>query len=150
GHDLQADSGEILNPATIPSDLDDIVTRGLPPSQELQADRGMTLTPETIHSDPDDIATRGLPPRLKVKLHRGKPLPAIWQAKLTLGASVPDTDDTFALVPRVRWDLGDDLTKMLLSINRGLEVIPRLGDNVDANAAWKLPWGIALIPLVPC
>src|SRR5262249_17160005 len=53
------------------------------------------------------------------------------------------------LVPRVRWDLGDDLTKMLLSINPGLGVIPRLGDNVDANAAWKLPWGIALIPLVP-
>ena len=39
---------------------------------------------------------------------------------------------------------------MLLSINPGLGVNPGLGDNVDANAVWKLPWGIALIPLVPC
>src|SRR5262245_4863644 len=29
-------------------------------------------------------------------------------------------------------------------------IIPGRGDNVDANAVWKLPWGIALIPLVPC
>jgi hypothetical protein len=39
---------------------------------------------------------------------------------------------------------------MLLSINPGLRVNPGLGDNVDANAWWKLPWGIALIPLIPC
>jgi hypothetical protein len=38
---------------------------------------------------------------------------------------------------------------MLLSINPGLGVNPGLGDNVDANAVWKLPWGIALIPLAP-
>jgi hypothetical protein len=93
----------------------------------------------TIHSDLDDIATRGLLPRLEVHLHRGKPLPANWQDKVTLGTRVPDTDDTFAIVPRDRWDLGHNHTKMVSSI------IPEL----DANEAWKLPWGIALIPLVP-
>jgi len=127
--ELQPDRGLTMNLETIHSDLDDIVTQGFNPGQELQADPGGALTPETVHSDPDEIVTRGLPPRLKVNLHRGK--------------SLPDTDDTSAIVPRDRWDLGDDLTKMLLSIN------PGLGDNVDANAAWKLPWGIALIPLVP-
>jgi len=79
-----------------------------------------------------------------VNLHRGKSLPASGQAKVALWTSVPDTDDTSAIVPRDRWDLGDDYIKMLSSI------IPGLGDNVDANAVWKLPWGIALIPLVPC
>jgi hypothetical protein len=29
-------------------------------------------------------------------------------------------------------------------------IIPGLGDNVDESALWKLPWGIALIPLIPC
>ena len=125
-----------MNLETIHSDLDDIVTQGFNPGQELQADPGGALTPETVHSDPDEIVTRGLPPRLKVNLHRGK--------------SLPDTDDTSAIVPRDRWDLCDDLTKMLLSINPGLGINPRLGDNVDANAVWKLPWGIALIPLLPC
>jgi hypothetical protein len=167
GRELEADRGGALNPSTIHSDLSNIVTYaalpgaapcltftihsdlgnivtlGLPPSQELQADRGMTLSPVTIHSDPDDIATRGLSPRLKVNLHRGKSLPASRQAKVALGTSVPDTDDTSAIVPRDRWDLGDDHTKMLSSI------IPGLGDIVDANAWWKLPWGSALIPLVP-
>ena len=37
-----------------------------------------------------------------------------------------------------------------LQADPGLGINPRLGDNVDANAGWKLPWGIALIPLVPC
>ena len=134
--ELQPDRGLTMNLETIHSDLDDIVTQGFNPGQELQADPGGALTPETVHSDPDEIVTRGLPPRLKVNLHRGK--------------SLPDTDDTSAIVPRDRWDLGDDLTKMLLSINPGLGINPRLGDNVDANAVWKLPWGIALIPLLPC
>jgi len=144
GQELQADPGGGFNPETIHSDLDGIVTLGRPPGQDLQPDRSDTLNLGTIHSDLDDIATRGPPPRLEVHLHRGKSLPASWQAKVTLGTSVPDTDDTFAIVPRDRWDLGHDHTKMLSSI------IPGLGDNVDANALWKLPWGIALIPLVPC
>jgi hypothetical protein len=29
-------------------------------------------------------------------------------------------------------------------------IIPGLGDHVDENALWKLPWGIALIPLILC
>jgi hypothetical protein len=150
GQELQADPGGASNPSTIHSDQDDIMTLGLPPSQELQADRGMTLTPETTHSDPDDITTRGPPPSLEVNLYRGKSLSASRQAKVALVTSVPSTDDTSAIVPRDRWDLGDYLTKMLLSINPGLGVNPGLlGDNVDANAVWKLPWGIALIPLVP-
>ena len=143
GQELQADPGGGFNPETIHSDLDGIVTLGRPPGQDLQPDRSDTLNLGTIHSDFDDIATRGLPPRLEVNLHRGKSLPASWPANVTLGTSVPDTDDTSAIVPRDRWDLGDDYIKMLSSI------IPGLGDNVDANAVWKLPWGIALIPLVP-
>jgi hypothetical protein len=143
GQELQADPGGGFNPETIHSDLDSIVTLGRPPGQDLQPDRSDTLNLGTIHSDLNDIATRGLPPRLEVNLHRGKFLPASWPAKVTLGTSVPDTDDTSAIVPPDRWDLGDDHTKMLLSIN------PGLGDKVDANAWWKLPWGIALIPLVP-
>jgi hypothetical protein len=144
GQELQADSGGALNPSTIHSDLGNIGSLELPPGQELQADRGRVLTPETVHSDPGDIVTRGLPPSLELNLSRGKSLPASWQAKVTLGTGVPGTDDTSAIVPRNRWDLGHGRTKMFSSI------IPGLGDNVDANAVWKLPWGIALIPLVPC
>jgi hypothetical protein len=150
GQELQADSGGALNPSTIQSDQDAIVTLRLPPTQELQADRRRTLTRETIRSDPDDIVTRGLAPSLELNLGRGKSLPASWQAKVALGTSVPGTDATSAIVPPDRWDLGDDLTKMLLSINPRLGVNPGLRDNVDAEAWWKLPWGIALIPLVPC
>jgi hypothetical protein len=149
GEELQADPAGALNPSTIHSDLGNIVTLGLPPSQELQADHGKTLTPETIHSDPHDIRTRGPPQSLEVNLHRGKSLSANRHAKVALETIVPGTDDISAIVPWDRWDLGDDLTKMLLSINPGLGVNPGLGDNVDANAVWKLPWGIALIPLVP-
>jgi hypothetical protein len=150
GQELQADPGGGFNPETTHSDLDGIVTLGRPPSQDLQSDRSDTLNLGTIHSDFDDIATRRLPLRLEVNLHRGKSLPASQQAKVALGISVPSTDDTSAIVPRDRWSLGDDLIKMLHSINPGLGINPRLGDNVDANAMWKLPWGIALIPLVPC
>jgi hypothetical protein len=144
GQELQADPVGGFSPETIHSDLGGIVPLGRPPGQDLRPERSDTLNLGTIHTDFDDIATRGLPPRLEVNLHRGKSLPASLPANVTLGTSVPDTDDTFAIVPRVPWDLGDDHTKMLSSI------IPGLGDNVDANAVWKLPWGIALIPLVPC
>jgi hypothetical protein len=94
--------------------------------------------------------TRGLAPSLELNLGRGKSLPASWQAKVAVGTSVPGTDYTSAIALPDRWDLGDDLTKMLLSIKPGLGVNPGLRDNVDADAVWKLPWGIALIPLVPC
>src|SRR5260370_27843366 len=72
GQELQADRGRALNPDTIHSDLDDIVTRGLPPGQELQADRGRALNPDTIHSDLDDIVTRGLPPGHELQADRGR------------------------------------------------------------------------------
>ena len=149
GQELQADPGGGFNPETTHSDPGSIVTLGVPPGQELQADRGMTLNLDTFHSDLDDIVTLG-PPRLEVNLHRGKSLSASRPAKVALGTSVPGTDDTSAIVPRDRWDFGDDLTEMLLSINPRLGINRRLGINVDANAVWKLPWGIALIPLVPC
>jgi hypothetical protein len=51
-----------VNPDTIHSDLDDIVTRGLPPGLELNLDRGKSLppgwqakvVPGTIVPDTDD------------------------------------------------------------------------------------------------
>jgi hypothetical protein len=61
GQEQQADRGMTLNPATIHSDLDDVVTLGLSPDQELQPDRGLTLNLDTIHSDLDNIVTLGLP-----------------------------------------------------------------------------------------
>jgi hypothetical protein len=140
GQELQTDRGLALNFDTFHSDLDDIVTLGRPPGQDLQPDRSDTLNLGTIHSDFDDIATRGRAHGLELNLGRGKSLPASWHA---LGISVPDTDDTYAIVPPDRWDLGDNHTKMLHSIN------PKLQDDDNSNAGWKLPWRIALIPLVP-
>jgi hypothetical protein len=67
----QTDRGMTLNPATIHSDLDDIVTLGFSPDQELQPDRGLTLTLETIHSDLDDIVTGGLKPGQEVQADPG-------------------------------------------------------------------------------
>ena len=142
GQELQADPGGGFNPETFHSYLDGVVTLGRPRGQDLPPDRSHTLNPEMIHLDLDDVATRGPPPRLEVDLHRGKSLPASSQAKAALGTSVPDTDDTFAIVPQDRRDLGRDYIKMLSSI------IPGPHDD-DANAASKLPWGIALVPLVP-
>ena len=135
-HELQADSGRRFNPETIQSDLDGIVTLGRPPGQDLQPDHSDTLNLETIHSNLDDIATKGLAPSFELNLGRDKSLPASWQAWVILGTSVPDTDDTYAIGPRDRWKLGDDHIKILPSTNPGLE-------------AWKLPWRIALIQLVP-
>jgi hypothetical protein len=74
GQEQQADRGMTLNPDTIHSDPDDIVTRELPPSLELNLDRGVALNPETIHSDLDDIVTGGLPTGLEVNLDRGEAL----------------------------------------------------------------------------
>jgi len=71
GQEQQADRGMTLNPATIHSDLDDIVTLGLSPDQELQPDRGLTLNLETIHSDLDDIVTRGLKPGQELQADPG-------------------------------------------------------------------------------
>ena len=143
GHELQADSGRRFNPETIQSDLDGIVTLGRSPGQDLQPAHSDTLNLETIHSNLDDIATRGLTPGLELNLGRGKSLPASWQAKVTLWTSVPDTDDTYAIVPRDRWELGDDHTKILPSTN------PELEDDDEANPGWKLPWRNALVQLVP-
>jgi hypothetical protein len=67
----QTDRGMTLNPATIHSDLDDIVTLGFSPDQELQPDRGLTLTLETIHSSLDDIVTRGLKPDQELQADSG-------------------------------------------------------------------------------
>ena len=142
GQELQADPGGALNPSTNHSDLGNVVTLGRPPGQDLQPAHSDTLNLETIHSNLDDIATRGLAPGLELNLGRGKSLPASWQAKVTLWTSVPDTDDTYAIVPRDRWELGDDHTKILTSTN------PELEDD-DANPRWKLPWRNALVQLVP-
>jgi hypothetical protein len=129
GHEVQADSGGGFNPETIHSDLDGIVTLGRPLGQNLQPDRSDTLNLETTHSNLDDIAARGLAPSLELNLGSGKSLPASWQAKVTLGTSVPDTDDPYAIVHQDRWELGDNHT-------------PDLEE-------WKLPWRSALIQLAP-
>jgi hypothetical protein len=56
------------------------------------------------------------------------------EPKVALGTSVPDTDDTPAIVPRHRWELGDDRAKMLPSTN------PELEDDVTQTqgASWFL------------
>jgi hypothetical protein len=127
--EVQPDRGLPLNLEMIHSDLVGIVTLGRPPGQDLQPDRSDTLNLGTIHSNLDDIATRGLAPSLELNLGRGKSLPARWQAKVTLGTSVPDADDTPAIVPRTRWELGDDHTKILPSTKPELE---------DDDDGWKL------------
>jgi hypothetical protein len=142
GHDLQADPGGGFNPEMIHSDLDGIASLGRPLGQDPQPDRSDQLNLGTIHSDRDAIATRELPPKLEVHLHRGKSLPARSLAKVTSRTSALDMDDTFAIVPQDRRDLNQDYVKMLSSIVSGL-------DDDNANEVSKLPWGIALIPLVP-
>jgi hypothetical protein len=143
GHELQADSSGRFNPEMIHSDLDGIVSLGRPLGQDLQPDRSNTLNLGPIHSDLNDIASRGLRPRLEVHLHRGKSLPASSLAKVTSRTSALDVDDTFAIAPQDRRDLNQDYVKMLSSIVPGL-------DDDNANEVSKLPWGIALNPLVPC
>jgi hypothetical protein len=92
GQEQQADRGMTLNPATIHSDLDDIVTLGLSPSQEVQPDRGLTLNLETIPSNPDDIVTLGLPP--------GQELQADPSLALNPDTFHSDLDDIVTLGPR--------------------------------------------------
>ena len=132
GQEQQADSGGALNSSAIHSDPGNIVTLGFPSSQEQQADRGTPLTLETILSDPDDFVTRGLPPSLELNLSRGKSLPVSWLAKIAPINIVPDTDETPAIVPPHRWELGDDHAKLLPSTKLEQE------DDDDANAGWKL------------
>jgi hypothetical protein len=142
GHELQADSSGRFNPETIHSDLEGIVSVGRPLGQDPQPDRSDKLNLGTIHSDRDAIATRELPPKLEVHLHRGKSLPASSQAKVTLRTSALDMDDNSAVVPQDGRDLNQDYVRMLSSIVPGL-------DDDNANEVSKMPWGIALIPLVP-
>jgi hypothetical protein len=130
GQEQQTDPGKALNPDTIHSDLDDIVTPGLSPGQELQADPGKALNLETIHSDLDDIVTLG-PRGQELDLGRGKSLPASRPAKVGLWTIVPDTNETLATAFPHRWELGDDRAKILPSTN------PELEDD-DATAGWKL------------
>jgi hypothetical protein len=126
-----------------------VVNLGLQSAAELQANPAWISNPGTIPSKFDHTVSRELLPSVMLKLSRDKSLPSNWQTKVAPGIGVLGTNDTSAIVPKDRWDLGGDLTKMLLSINFGLGVNRGLGDNVEANAWWKLPWAIALIPLVP-
>jgi len=132
GQEQQADPAGALNSSAIQSDPGNIVTLGFPSSQEQQADRGTTLTPETILSDPDDFVTRGLPLSLELNLSRGKSLPVSWLAKIAPINIVPDADETPAIVPPHRWELGDDHAKLLPSTKLEEE------DDDDANAGWRL------------
>ena len=74
GQEQQADRGMTLNPATIHSDLNDVVTLGRSPEQELQPDRGLTLNLETVHSDLGNIVTLELPPSQELQADRGMTL----------------------------------------------------------------------------
>lgn len=147
----QADRGMTLNPDTIQSDFDHVVTSELAPSLEVNLDRG-ALNPETtpsdvdhivtggllpglqasldggtLNSDLDHIATEGLLPGLEPNLDRGKSLQASWQAKVAPRTIVPETDDTPATALPRRSDLSDGRAK-LRSAN------PELDDDDDK---WK-------------
>jgi hypothetical protein len=65
--ELQADLGKALTPETVHSDLDDIVTLGLQPSQGVQVDGGAALNLETIHSGLDEVAIPGVQPSSEVQ-----------------------------------------------------------------------------------
>jgi hypothetical protein len=126
-----------LNPDTIHSDVDDIVTLGLPPGQELQPDRGMTLNLETIHSDLDDIVTRGLKPGQELQADPGGALnPSTIHSDLgnivTLGlppSQELQADRGMTLTPETIHSDPDDIT------TRGL--VPGLG--LDFNHGKSLP-----------
>src|SRR5262249_54963013 len=102
GLELQADPGGALNPDTIHSDLDDIVTRGLTPGLELNFIRGMSLpasqakvAPRTIVPDMDETPATALSHPWELGDDRAKMLPS---TNLELG----DDDDAKAgwkLVP---------------------------------------------------
>jgi hypothetical protein len=91
---LQADLGKALNPDTVHSDLDDIVTLGLQPSQarvqpgQGLVDGGGALNPETIHSDFDEIAIPAVQPSPEVQGGGGA---------LNLEAIHSDLDETMTL-----------------------------------------------------
>jgi hypothetical protein len=152
---LQADRGKALNPDT---DLDDTMTRGLPPGQELQADRGKALNPDTDvddivtggllppgqelqadrgralkpDTDVDDIVTRAKPPGLELNLDRGEPLPPGWQTKVAPGTIAPDTDESPETAIPAAKEVDNDRAKMLPSTN------PELNNDDEANVGWKL------------
>jgi len=73
-----------LNPGTIHSDLDDIVTQGVAPGLELNLDRGKSLPlgwqakvgPGTIVPDTDDTPATALPPGKELDRDRAKMLPS--------------------------------------------------------------------------
>jgi hypothetical protein len=139
GQEQQADRGMTLNPVTIHSDPDNIVTLGPSPDQELQPDRGLTLNLETIHSDLDDIVTRGLKSGQELQADPGGALnPSAIHSdpgnivKIDPVSIVPDTDEAPVIVPRHLWELGDDHAKLLASTE------PEQEDDDDANAGWKL------------
>jgi hypothetical protein len=82
-----------LNPDPIHSDLDDIVTRGLPPGLELNLDRGKSLPAgwQTIVPDTDDTPATALPNRWELGDDRAKMLPST--------NSELDDDEAWKLVP---------------------------------------------------
>jgi hypothetical protein len=67
-----------LSPDTIHSDLDDIVTRGLPPGLELNLDRAKSLPPggQTMLPDTDDTPATALPPGQELDDDLAKKLPS--------------------------------------------------------------------------
>jgi hypothetical protein len=136
----QADRGMTLNPATIHSDLDEIVTLGLSPGQELQPDRELTLNLEMIHSDLDDIVTRGLKP--------GQELQADSGGALNLSTVHSDLDNIVTLVlppgQKLQADRGATLNPDTIHVDlddivtRGLP--PGLELNLDRGKSLPVGW----------
>jgi hypothetical protein len=140
GQEQQADRGMTLNPATIHSDLDDIVTLGLSPSQEVQPDRGLTLNLETTHSDLEDTVTLGLPLVHELQTDSGggfnpETIHSDLHGIVTLGRPPgqdlqPDRSDTLNL-ETIHSDLDDIAT-------RGLA--PSLELNLDRGKSLPAGW----------
>ena len=151
GQEQQADRGTTLNPVTIHSDPDNIVTLGPSPDQELQPDRGLTLNLETIHSDLDDIVTRGLKSGQDLQADPGGALnPSAIHSDpgniVTLGfpsSQELQADRGRALTPETVYSDPDDI------VTRGLP--PSLELNLSRGKSLPVSWlaKIAPINIVP-
>jgi hypothetical protein len=112
----QADRDTPLNPETIHSDPDDVVTKGQRPGLELNLDRDETVNPETIQSDLNEIMTQGLPHGLELNPDR--------HAALNLET--------------IHSNLDDIVTK---GLPRDLELNLDRGKSLPVNWQAKVAWG---------
>jgi hypothetical protein len=147
GQEQQADRGMTLNPATIHSDLNDVVTLGRSPEQELQPDRGLTLNLETVHSDLGNIVTLELPPSQELQADpAGALYPSTIHSDLanivTLGlppSQELQADRGMTLDPETIHSDPDDIT--IRGLSPSLEVNLHRGKSLSANWQAKVAPG---------